>query len=281
MSLPNFHQSPDRLAQDGLRTGLSVEILDLFDSSRQRAIPLGLYPYQGPCFQGWIFFSVGFGGSRTGYAYLGRAWSQLGFQVAVIEHVGSNAEVLKSLQRPGMRNAELAEVVGRKVREPQELEDRPLDLAYARRVLCPSSQWAGLAGHSFGSYTALASCHAESWQGMVLMSPQPPGDRHRLQELSGVTLPCLVLTGTKDSGMPAGVTYQQRLATYDAMPDGGKTLALLEGADHMAFAGIGLGVGPHMETVAALTGEFWKSLRAGRAPDWPTRLAVAVELRSH
>lgn len=282
MSLPNFHQSRDRLAQSGLRTGVSVEILDLFDSSRQRAIPLGLYPYQeGTTFLGWIFFSVGFGGSRTGYAYLGRAWSQLGFQVAVIEHVGSNAEVLKSLQRPGMRNAELAEVVGQKVREPQELLDRPLDLAYARRVLCPSSQWAGLAGHSFGSYTALASCHSQKWEGMVLMSPQPPGDRHSLRELSEVSLPCLVLTGTRDSGMPAGVTYQQRLATYEALADGGKTLALLDGADHMAFAGIGLGVGPYMETVAALTSQFWTCLREGRSPGWPGQLPVAVELRSH
>lgn len=258
-----------------------MEIVDLFDSSRQRAIPLGLYAYQGDHFQGWIFFSVGFGGSRTGYAYLGRAWSQLGFQVAVIEHVGSNAEVLKSLQRPGMRNAELAEVVGRKVLEPQELVDRPLDLAFARRCLCPSRQWAGLAGHSFGSYTALASCHSQPWDGMVLMSPQPPGDRHSLQELSRISLPCLVLTGTKDSGMPAGVTYQQRLATYEALADGDKTLALLDGADHMAFAGIGLGVGPHMETVAALTSEFWSCLRRSQAPVWPTALPVAFELRSH
>ncbi|MFN8609204.1 MAG: hypothetical protein U0931_16830 [Vulcanimicrobiota bacterium] len=257
-----------------------MESIDLFDSSRQRAIPLGLYTYQGPRFQGWIFFSVGFGGSRSGYAYLGRAWSQLGFQVAVLEHIGSNAEVLKGLQRPGMRNAELAEVVGEKVREPQELADRPLDLAYARRVLCPDRHWAGVAGHSFGSYTALAGLSLDHWDGLVLMSPQPPGDRHSRAELARVSQPCLVLTGTRDSGMPAGVTYEQRLQTYQALPAGTRRLALLEGADHMAFAGIGLAVAPHMETVAAVTGEFWSAVRENRPPHWPHGLPVAVEFSS-
>jgi predicted dienelactone hydrolase len=256
-----------------------VEIIDLFDSSRQRAIPLGLYPYVG-VFQGWLFFSVGFGGSRTGYAYLGRAWSQLGFQVAVIEHIGSNAEVLKSIQRPGMRNAELAQVVANKVLEPQELRDRPLDLAYARRVLCPGDQWAGLGGHSFGSYTALAGLHGpQTWAGLLLMSPQPPGERHSHAQLAEVRVPCLVLTGTKDSGMPAGVTFEQRILTYQALPAGAKALGLLQGADHMAFAGIGLAVGPHTETVAALSAEFWTALRQGRSARWPSDLPVQVDLR--
>lgn len=256
-----------------------MEIIDIFDSSRQRAIPLGLYPHVGE-FQGWIFFSVGFGGSRSGYAFLGRAWSELGFQVAVIEHIGSNAEVLKSIQRPGMRNAELAEVVGSKVLEPQELQDRPLDLAYARRLLCPGDQWAGLAGHSFGSYTALAGLNGpQPWAGLLLMSPQPPGDRHSPAQLAGVRLPCLLLTGTKDSGMPAGVTFEQRILTYEALPPGRKALGLLQGADHMAFAGIGLAVGPHAETVAALTGEFWTALRQGRPARWPVDLPVQVDLR--
>ncbi|MBS2034186.1 hypothetical protein JST97_04315 [bacterium] len=256
-----------------------MEILDLFDPSRQRAIPLGVYPYQGT-FQGWIFFSVGFGGARTGYAYLGRAWSRLGFQVAVIEHVGSNAEILKGLQRPGMRNAELAQVVGEKVREPQELIDRPLDLAYARGLLCPDQVWAGLAGHSFGSYTALAGWNQQNWAGLVLMSPQPPGDRHSQVELGKVHIPCMVLTGTLDSGMPTGVTYQQRIQTYEALAPGRKTLGVLQGADHMAFAGIGLGVAPYMETVAALTGEFWSALRRGEAPRWPSGLPVQVDVCS-
>ena len=271
-----------------------MEIIDFFDASRQRAIPVGLYPYQGD-FQGWLFFSVGFGGSRTGYAYLGRAWSRLGFQVVVLEHIGSNAEVLKSVHRPGMRQAELAQAVGLQVRDQAELEARPQDLAYVRRRLCPGRQWVGLAGHSFGTYTVLATLGVEAllpagprqwnfgldWTGMVLMSAQPPHPQGVVtsQGLAELHLPSLLLTGTKDSGMPAGVTFEQRILTYDALAPGHKALAVLEGADHMAFAGIGLAVAPAMQTVAELTGEFWISLRQGRAPHWPEELLLKVDLR--
>lgn len=269
-----------------------MEIIDLFDSTRQRAIPVGLYRHQGD-FQGWLFFSVGFGGGRAGYAYLGRAWSRLGFQVAVIEHVGSNADVLKAIHKPGMRQAELAEAVGRAVRDQAELEARPQDLAYVRRALSPGSGWAALAGHSFGSYTALATLGVEAvlpggprrwdlgldWAGVVLMSAQPPDSAVTRTGLAGLRLPAFLLTGTKDSGMPAGVTFEQRLTTYDAIPAGHKALAVLEGADHMAFAGIGLAVAPALETIAQLTGEFWCALRAGRSPVWPEPLPVAVDLR--
>lgn len=269
-----------------------MEILDLFDTSRQRAIPVGLYPYQGE-FLGWLFFSVGFGGGRAGYAYLARAWSRLGFQVAVIEHVGSNAEVLKAIHLPGMRQAELAEAVGRAVHDQAELEARPQDLAYVRRLLCPGQGWAGLGGHSFGSYTALAALGVEAllpegphswefgleWAGVVLMSAQPPDSVVSRRGLAGLALPAFLLTGTKDSGMPAGVTFTQRITTYEAVPAGRKALAVLEGADHMAFAGIGLAVAPALETIAQLTGEFWLALRKGRPPLWPDPLPVAVDLR--
>lgn len=269
-----------------------MESIDFFDSSRQRAIPVGLYPYQGD-FQGWLFFSVGFGGSRTGYAYLGRAWSQLGFQVVVVEHVGSNAEVLKSIHRSGMRQAELAEVVGLQVRDQAELEARPQDLAYVRRQLCPGQQWVGLAGHSYGTYTALAVLGLEvllpdgphqwdfglEWAGVVLMSAQPPESVVSRQSLADLRLPCFMLTGTKDSGMPAGVTFEQRILTYEALAPGQKTLAVLEGADHMAFAGIGLAVAPAMQTVTELTGEFWSALRQRRTPRWPEEFLVKVDFR--
>lgn len=269
-----------------------MEIIDLLDPSRQRAIPVGLYPYQGD-FQGWLFFSVGFGGGRAGYAYLGRAWSRLGFQVAVIEHVGSNAETLKAIHRPGMRQAELAQAVGQAVRNQAELQDRPRDLAYVRRTLCPGQDWVGLAGHSYGSYTALASLGVEAllpegpqtwnfgsqWSGVILMSAQPPDSVVSRHGLSTLSLPALLLTGTRDSGMPAGVNFEDRIQTYEALPAGQKWLAVLDGADHMAFAGIGLAVGPAMETVAQLTGEFWQSLRQGRPFRSPEELPVAVDFR--
>jgi pimeloyl-ACP methyl ester carboxylesterase len=255
-----------------------VQNLDLLDPTRSRPIPVAYYPARSPS-KGWLLFSVGFGGARSGYAFLARAWSEMGLDVAVIEHVGSNLEVLKSLQRPGMRAAELAHLVGQFVQQGPELEERPLDLLYVRQQLCPGARWAGCAGHSFGAYTAAAVCLRAAWQGACLLSPSPPGNRLSGADYAQLQLPVFVLTGTLDSGMPAGVTYQDRLQAFAALPTGQRYLALLEGADHMALAGVGLQVGPITRSLTQLTSAFWQSLLEKRPPQWPeceveTTLAV-------
>ena len=259
-----------------------VQNIDLFDSERRRSVPVAYYPAQakdGFPTRGWVLFSVGFGGGRDGYAFLARAWSELGLDVAVVEHVGSNLDVLKSLQRPGMRSAELAEIVGAKVQEPEELQHRPLDLLFVRKQLCPDDDWVACGGHSFGSYTAAAACLQADWKGAVLLSPSPPGNRLSGADYAQLRLPIFVLTGTRDSGMPAGVTYQDRLQAFAALPQGQRHLALLEGADHMALAGVGLSVGPIIRTLATLTSAFWEARLESRSPRWPdceveTSLAV-------
>lgn len=270
-----------------------MEILQLYDAERERPVPVAVYQPQGPRL-GWLLFSVGFGGSCTGYAYLGRAWSRLGFEVVVVEHVGSNAEVMKAIHRPGMRQAELAEIVGVRAREPEEMKARPIDLDFVRRHFCSANDWVGVAGHSFGSYTALAALGAEmqlpegeyrwtfpySWQAAVLLSPPPPDTVVTRRGLGEVALPCLMLTGTRDSGMPAGVTYEQRRQAYDFLPPGRKFSAVLQGADHMSMAAIGLAVAPVVETIAGLTSEFWLAVYSGRSPQWPVGLALEVEFEA-
>ena len=89
------------------------------------------------------------------------------------------------------------------------------------------------------------------------------------QALGTVDLACptLLLTGTLDSGMPAGVDYRQRLAGYALFPPALREIALIEGADHMSFAGIGLKVGPTVKTLCQVTGAFWlKSLLHEEVP---------------
>jgi predicted dienelactone hydrolase len=215
----------------------------------------------------------------------------LGFEVAVIEHVGSNAEVLKAIHRPGMRQAELAVVVGEKARDPEEMMARPLDLAAVRRELCPQADWVGVGGHSFGTFTALAGLGCEmllptgkhrwdfgwDWAGVVLLSPPPPETVVTGRGLSQLKSPCLLLTGTRDSGMPAGVTYEQRLESFSYLPAGNKYAGLLVGADHMSLAGIGLAVAPVTETLTAVTGEFWTALQRGERPQWPSSLPLEVQ----
>lgn len=280
-----------------------MQFLDLFDDQRQRAVPVAHYPAQGKPL-GWLLFSVGFGGGREGYGFLGRAWSQSGFDVAVIEHVGSNLPVLKSLQFPGMRQHQLAEAVSLKVREPEELLARPSDLQFVRQRLCPQASWVGLAGHSFGSYTCLAALGLEvqmpqgprrlgsgsSWQGAFLMSVQPP--REAVEPISSglslfdrrsfaeIDIPVMMMTGTRDSGLPSGVDYQQRLESFRALRGGKHVSAVLRGADHMSFAGVGIAVEPVVRTVSRLSQAFWGGVRAGRPPEWPGELELEVDFEN-
>mgnify|MGYP000957085511 CR=1 FL=1 len=277
-----------------------VSNLDLFDEARQRAVPVTLYEARGVSL-GWILFSVGFGGTREGYAYLGRAWSEVGFQVAVVEHVGSNLAKLKELQFPGMRQHQLAEAVSQRVRDEEELVARPLDLDFVRRQLCPDQAWVGLGGHSFGSYTCLATLGAEAqlpggarrfdfgwkWQGAVLMSVQPPWDSARgeatglsmfsRQAFSQLEVPIMMVTGTRDSGLPTGVDYLERLQSFRALRGGIHHSAVIGKADHMSFAGVGIAVDSVITTVAALTQSFWLALVQGNEPQWPESLPLEVE----
>ncbi len=267
-----------------------AHLLDLQDFGRHRPIPVAHYPAQGERL-GWLLFSVGFGGERSGYAFLGRCWSARGFDVAVVEHVGSNLEVLRRLRRPGMRQSELAVVVGQQARNGEEMRHRVEDLQEVRRQLCGLNDWVGVAGHSLGSTTALGVLGAElrlesgpwlppqgpGWQAAVLLSVQPPGSMVTIEGWRAVEVPCLLITGTLDHGMPAGVEVEGRLRAYQYLRPGLRWQALLEGADHMALAGVGLRVAPIVTTLEHISGEFWVAQREGRCPRWSTSYPQNVE----
>ena len=265
-----------------------MQLLDLHDEARARPIPVAFDPADESA--PWLLFSVGFGGGRGGYAYLARAWNDLGFNVAVVEHVGSNLAVLQGLGRRGTRQSELAEKVGEAVRDEAELRARPQDLWFVRRFLCSPDSWVGAAGHSFGSYTALAALGCETvvgsfagelpWQGALVLSPQPPGAMITAGGFGSVEVPVFTVTGTRDSGMPAGIDFEARRQVYRALPAGLRWGAVLKGADHMSFAAVGLNTAPVTETVAALSCEFWSALREGREPRWPQGLPVEVQFES-
>lgn len=140
--------------------------LTLNDLSRQREFPVDVYVptaqsdaaarnlYPAPV----IVISHGLGSDRSSFQYLAEHLASYGFVVAVPEHPGSNAAQLQALVN-GRAN---------EVAEPAEFINRPLDIKYLLDALDRRAaveplltgkldlQRVGIAGQSFGGYTALA-----------------------------------------------------------------------------------------------------------------------------
>lgn len=244
------------------------ELHDFFDPSQDRPIPVKLYlsSEEGV---GWVLLSVGFGGTRESYGYLARAWTDLGLHVAVVEHVGSNLEVLKGLSHHSraQRNAEVVRLVSC----PHERLARPKDFLYVYSQL--KSRFGNLplalAGHSYGTYTVLSAMGLQSrgletnFQGSevpvrctVLMSPQPPGMLFAREEYRKVGVPTLVVSGTKDDLLDGSQDYLSRREVYEVLPTQMANLLIFEGVAHMTFAGLGLNIRKQLETISFHTSRW-------------------------
>lgn len=149
-----------------------VEMLDLDwkDDKRDRDVPVRLYVPKGAGPFPVIVFSHGLGGSRQGYAYLGRHWASHGYVCVHIQHKGSDDAVWKGSKQPmaDMRKA---------ARDPANIVNRPLDVRFTIDQLVKLNKEGklkgrldlekiGMAGHSFGDYTTLAA------SGQVFTTPQ-------------------------------------------------------------------------------------------------------------
>lgn len=218
---------------------------------------------------GLILFSVGFGGTRRGYGFLARWWASRGYEVAVVEHLGSNLDVLRGLDRE-RRDEQIRELV----LEAPEARDRPQDLAFALcrlRDLGLGAAGLGLAGHSFGAYTAMACAGMGPGPDLaplavLAMSWQPPGVHFEARDYRRLSYPTLLLTGTRDVSPVDVGDSRGRLAVLDLLPRGEKFLAVLQGAEHLAFADIGLDVKRYHGPLRRLTSAFWDRYLKGGPP---------------
>lgn len=277
-------------ARPGYAPAVEVKTEDqvYHNSDGGRPVPVRIYHAVGRA-RAWVLFSVGYGGDRDGYAFLARAWAEIGISTVVTEHIGSNLAVLKSFPQK-TREERNAEVV-RRVVEPAELSLRPRDfhLVFQRLVAEFESLPLGLAGHSYGSYTALACCGLEPRQtahgvgplpaqAVLAISPQPPGLIFPGSEYAKVACPTLVLTGTRDDLLSGQQDYTDRLGVYEELPTAYRHLTVLEGVDHMAFAGIGLNLGDSLHLIRRTTSLWWSHTLFANAgtTDWAERLSAEL-----
>lgn len=238
------------------------ETANWVDVDRNRTIPVRLYipKAQADMRLPLVVFSHGLGGSRDGYAYLGQHWASHGYVVIHLQHPGSDESVwadrrygrmaalvdaARDADNWRLRPQDVSFVISRALRDPQ-LEKR-IDPA---RI--------GVAGHSFGAYTALAMAgmtvdlprmEARGAEGhaifadprvrtVIALSPPAAGtlglDR---RSWTGINRPAMYVTGTKDATLD-GRSPRQRLQPYERCNGPDQALVVIRDADHMTFAGV-------------------------------------------
>jgi predicted dienelactone hydrolase len=232
------------------------------------ATPVQAYRPKITFCSGIAIVSPGAGGSEQGYRYLGEALSSLGYLTVVTGHQESGMRVLREQTfRNGLRRG-LAELIT----DPDAYRGRFMDIGAATgwaQDQCGSSK-SVLIGHSMGAATAMIAAGARnhlgangtnSFSAYIALSPQGAGLIFPENAWADITVPMLMLTGTRDTELGGG-SWETRTEAFKNMPAGCKWLGVIEGATHMNFAGIGRS--RSVEAVTAQTiGAFLVGVRRG------------------
>lgn len=243
-----------------------------------------------------IVFSHGLGASRETYQYFGEHMASHGYLVIHPQHAGSDTPAVRDELRGRMRDPSKkrkeketgnSDDVDERLRggfiveetsDPENLRNRPLDVSFVLDYIHKDAELSkaadmtrvGVAGHSFGSYTALAvagmtvempkgdenakegpakaqSTHktarvatefAEPWvKAAIAMSPQGSGMMGvKAGAWESIHIPTLMLTGTRDMG-PGGRAAEFRREAFDDLKGIDAYLVILKDATHMTFGG--------------------------------------------
>jgi predicted dienelactone hydrolase len=142
----------------------------------------------------------------------------------------------------------------------------------------------GVAGHSFGAYSALAS------SGRILVGPlggkinltdprikacismSSPGSlkEKKNNSYASYSVPCLHMTGTEDVSPVADTKASDRRIPFDSIDKGDQYLVTFNGGDHMIFSGRFRKAGKKenddifQELIKQSTLEFWDAYLKGK-----------------
>ncbi len=256
--------------------------LTVKDGTRERDIPLRVYLPSSPTAAPVILFSHGLGGSREGNPYLGQHWSGRGYVVVFMQHIGSDESVWKdapilqrmtamkqaaNLQNTVNRFKDVFAVIDQLERWNVDKESELLGRMDLSRL--------GMSGHSFGAVTTQgvsgqrartggAPFTDERIKAAVIMSPNSPkngGDPAKL--FGGVSIPWMLMTGTRDVAAVGDADVESRLAVFPGLKAGNKYQLVLDGGEHEAFSDHALPGTKnkrnpnHHRVILALSTAFW------------------------
>jgi len=267
-----------------LSTDQSLPPVDLTieDQSRQRDIPLRIYlpPSKQPA--PVLLFSHGLGGARTGAQYLGKHWSARGYVVVYLQHPGSDETVWKeaplrerfkalksatTLQNTVDRYQDVSTVLDQLTRWNGDAQHRFHNRFDLTRI--------GMSGHSYGAVTT-QGVSGQNWRvvgkrytdsrikAAVMFSPSSHGRAEPELSFGQVTIPWLLLTGTKDTSPINNTTVADRRKVYQGLPDSiDKYELVLFDAQHSAFSDgrqrrrLPRQNPQHHQSILAVTTAFW------------------------
>jgi predicted dienelactone hydrolase len=260
-----------------------VENFVLTDAARGRDVPLKIYYPQKEHAGGYpvVIFSHGAGLTKDRYGYLGRFWAANGYVVIHVTHLDDGAVFIKHGMLlvhgswvPYSRAGEEAVVDSPSVNRPLDISfviDSLRDIARAVPELEDRMDLTriGIAGHSFGAYTAIAVAGAVIHQraggsrifgdprvkAFIAMSPFAPGES---DSWGPITRPMLDIIGSRES---EGV-----LRSFAYLPPGGKYCVTLNGAGHGDFFDDRLDATPSHEFIERVGLAFWESALRSNNP---------------
>lgn len=234
-----------------------------------------------------ILFSHGFGGNKDAFGPVSRHWAGHGYVVVHPTHADGlgRAEVTRKAdtgERAGRRER-LQGVLGG-ISDPQKIRDRVADLVLVLDSLdqlpdvVPTlkgridAKRIGVAGHSFGAYTAMLIGGVTADLGdangarfgdtrvacILPISGQGTGQQGLTKtSWDALEMPMMTVTGTRDQGV-GGQSVEWRKEPYRLSPKGDKFLVVIDGATHFSFGGgLGLRSAAPTEVVKLCSTQFW------------------------
>jgi predicted dienelactone hydrolase len=239
---------------------VNTQTLVLHDDTRDRDIPIKIFDPRAADIPGRLpilLFSPEAGSSKESYGYLGHYWAEHGYLCLFLTHKGSDTY----LSKKGKPLASLRAIV-QSTQKDENLADRPLDVSFVINSL-PSIETQvsdlqgridpthiGVAGHSFGAYTALAVAgaaahfsdgsihHFQDNRVTCYEALSPPGSSavgFDLESWRPILRPVLIIRGSQDHGLN-GEPSDWRGEVFKHLPPRHKFEIVLQGANHMDFS---------------------------------------------
>lgn len=231
-----------------------------------------------------IVWSHGLGGSADGAAFLARHIAGSGYIVLHIQHPGTDSSLWQGKPGHPWDNIRAARIPRRasldRFRDVPFMIGQLPDIAAVHPAAGRRADLSriGMSGHSFGAITAqvaagqmlgrgrrLYSLREPRVAAAIAYSPSPAWNRGEdpARIYGGIAVPLFCMTGTDDGSPVSGRDYTHRLPVYEHAGSPEKHLLVLEGGDHMVFAGSRgqLGENPkravHEDIVKTAALAFW------------------------